>query len=485
MFDMLRMHFAFAPVVATLLAGVMGVSQPTSRTVIRNATLVPLEADALTATQPGQTVIVEDGLITKIFPSTQDDGLKAGDVLVDAKNHWVLPGCIEVVDGPPPTYAECARRPLRGVTTLIGRFGPTRRSWFRVIDRTASLHVPDLLDTPTEPTQGVPNSPSEPASARGRGAETLRSRTGDMAKRFGLADRGRIAIGARGDLVIVSSDPFDDPTAVETPTEMLIAGAPMRTAALETHRNMIREADEALDHHAAQAKAQPGNQGGAPATARFAIESSGLRVGRLVVATDAHRGEEFWGRPIDRTSTWTHTVTGPDAWRLTWEEAHHDGTIIDLRLHRAGDQVAAEAEVRNGTDPRVSTVVPARADHPLLDPVSFALLARPRLLPLNEGDALPLDVVEPVQSGGAIKVGIRTVRVVRTTAEKSMVPVDPGERVFRLEYSEGTVWAWLVTDDDARPVRASLLAPAGVTEYLLERELRPQPKRPEDSINQR
>ncbi len=421
------------------------------RTIVRNATLALLAEDQPTSTLANRTIVIQDGLITAIL-TNEDDGLKAGDLLVDAGGAWVLPGFVEGSTALMASYSECTRFPLRGVTTIVGRFGERRRRWFRHIESTAAFQLPDLKELPEVLS---PLSPSPPAATRDARAVQLRERTLGSAKRFGLLDRGRIAIGARGDLMIVTADPFEDLAGVEAPKEVFVGGVPMRIAELETARKMFAEADAEL----------AGLPAPTPDRQVYLIESSGLRVGRLSLTADATAGEEFWGPPVRQATSWTISGAG-SAWLLSMSQVRPHGQTIDMSLEQKDLQIAAKLSVRGVDESSESALLEAGAEHPLLDPMSLTLRLRDRIRGLKNGERIELDVVEPVPMPGAIKVGIRTIRVVAVDAVEAEVPTDAGERVFRIESPDGGIIAWVVTDEAANPIRGSLPAPEGVTEYL-------------------
>lgn len=452
------------------------------RTVVRNANVVMLAPDAPTAIVSGKTILIDDGSITAIkIPSDED--LRAGDMLVDAGGAWLVPGLIDVVGGGAVPYSEVTRSPMRGVTTLAGHFGPKRIAWYAKLNVEAAIHAPSLVDIPAG-DQGPWPSMTVPPEARTPDAVArhLIARTRERAASLGLTDRGAIAIGQRGDLIVVGKNPLEYPDTLAQPIEVVIGGSSMRRSAIETNLKMIAEADAAI-----AAQPAPG-----PAEQLYLVESGGLRVGRLVVARDGLRAVDWWGPPVDQTTTWsmTRSAEGSSQWAVQLTQVVQHGFTIEMRLNRQQHETTASAQITAPEKlPLNETTLAATPAEPLLDPVSLVLRMRERIAALEEGTHLDVEVIEPVPEQGKVKVGVRVLRLARIGASSVPVPVEAGERVLRIESrtgvdsasaavpSEQAVAGWIVIDGSGQPLRASLVAPEGITEYFLSL---PQPSPPSE-----
>ncbi|MBL9119726.1 MAG: amidohydrolase family protein [Phycisphaerae bacterium] len=456
---------------------------PGQRTVLRNATLVPLAPASPSSVLPNQAIIIESGKIVDIKSYVEDD-LRAGDVLVDAEGRWVLAGFIEAVDPTPERYAALARGPLRGVTTIAARFGAIRKLWLERIAVTASIPLPSLADIGDRELRMVVAPVPGPHAPADEVAEYLIARTSQAADRLGLADRGRIAVGQRADFIILDRDPFVDPASVERPMEAIIGGVPMRRAALETHRNMIADADRAI-------ASWP------PATATdyiYEIESSGLRLGQLVIGRDAMKATETWGPPVEQTTTWEllRTSGHPDQWSFRLTETATHGHRISIDLDRTKTDILARAHVVGpDTVPAAEATIAGTPDEPLSDPISLFLRQRHRLGVLEAGGFADIDVVEPVPVIGKVKVGLRVLRCTRLSNADGALPFGSNARLFRIDAAPSreafgdagagnsppkstSTLGWVITDQNGLPHRAALVADEGITEYFLSL---PQPGR--------
>lgn len=120
-------------------------------------------------------------------------------------------------------------------------------------------------------------------------AEALRAATALPARRFGLADRGRIAEGLRADLVLVKGDPEADIRATRAITKVWKNGQPVRLGRLDTGpRAPVGALVSRFDHEADL----------------FAVADRG----RWQPTTDAQMG----GRSTV-TLTWTESAGGRDS----------------------------------------------------------------------------------------------------------------------------------------------------------------------------
>ncbi len=449
---------------------------------IRNANLVMLAPDAPTAIIAGKTILIEDGRITDI-KSPSDEDLRAGDMLVDAGGAWLLPGLIDVVDGGAVPYSEVTRSPLRGATTLAGHFGPKRIAWYARLNAEAAVHAPSLVDIPAGNT-GPWHSVAVPVETRtpDEVAKHLIERTRQRAASLGLSDRGAIAVGQRGDLIVVARNPLESPDTLAQPIEVVIGGASMRRSAIETNLKMIAEADAAIASQPA-----PG-----PSEQLFLVESGGLRVGRLVVAGNGMRGVDWWGPPVDQSTTWAMATKAEASrqWAVQLTHVVQHGFTIEMHVDRMDRETSATAQITAPERlPLKATTLAATPEQPLLDPVSLVLRMRERVAALEEGTHLDVEVIEPVPERGSVKVGVRVLRLARVGATSVPVPVDAGERVLRVESragadpssnaepSEQAIAGWIVVDGSGQPIRASLVAPEGITEYFLSL---PQPSPPSE-----
>ena len=456
---------------------------PGQRTVLRNATLVPLDPANPSSVHPNRAIIIEGGKIVDI-KSYADDDLRSGDVLVDAEGRWVLPGLLEVVDPPPERYAALARGPLRGVTTVAARFGATRQHWLERIAVTASIPLPSLADMQVPELRSQPRSRLGANPSADEAAKYLIARTSLEADRLRLSDRGRIAVGQRADLILLDQDPFRDPASVERPIEVLIGGVPLRRAALDTHRKMIDEADRAI----ASWPHLTGND------YTFEIESSGLRLGRLQVGRDALKATETWGPPLEQSTSWELVPTPSQAghWSFHLTESAVHGHRITINMDRTATDLRARAQVVGPEEtPAVEATIDGTPDEPLTDPMSLFLRQRHRVSTLQVGGVVDVDVVEPVPALGKVKVGLRVLRCTRLSNADGPLPVGIAERLFRMDAApnrsafdnagpEGgqskpvDTLGWVITDPDGLPIRAALVADEGITEYFLSL---PQPGR--------
>jgi hypothetical protein len=440
--------------------------EPPPRTVVRNATIVHLERSEEAPLERGRSIVIERGVITAIVARKDEDELRPGDLLVDAADGFVLPGFIE--DAPafdelpgrlPPSYATLARRLLAGTTTIAARWQPRRVAWFRTIEATASRRIPDLaaIDRRSEA------APSDAVGRRGM----LLARTAGAAERLGLHERGFIRVGMRGDLVVFAADPREASTELDRPTQVVAFGYPLRAAELETGRAMIADADAAIDARPLPAAIE------VPVV--YDIESSGLRVGRLVVDALGRTGEEFWGPPIRETTAFTVVVddaaSGANRWRWSATQersvARDRSETLGIEIASAAGSLRSTARVVGGELPPSTASIEATADEPLVDPVSFLLRLRSRMAPLAVGERLPLTVAEPVPQTTTVLIGVRSLALRRVAPTEAPVPAAADERVFALETGEGTPIIWAVLADDGRPRRVSSIAPEGVTEFLL------------------
>ncbi len=491
---------------AALAVAADGVAQEATerrpaRTVVRNIQILSLDPATPLVPLTGHSIIIEDGVITAIKPPSDED-LRAGDMLVDGGGACVLPGFLEVIAGEALPYSDLIRFPPLGVTTVVGDFDAARLIWYARLDREAAIHGPALapkspehrapsesLARPWErvwpvPQPDDPTRPRVPADATAIAA-LLREKSVETARRHGLTDRGTIAIGQRGDLVIIAKHPAGEPDAFPAtllePIEVVIAGKTMRRSALETTRGMVADADAAI-------AARP------PVGAdrlRYLVDSSGLRVGELVVTPDGRSGEEWWGPPIRQTTSWSWeprsaTPGGqPEPWsgwtlRLTQRTEH--GFTIEMRAERSAARTAVTARMTAPeAGPERHAEIEAIPDRPILDPVSLVLADREALLPLEEGKAIVIEVLEPIPEAGAVKFGVRRVLIRRLASSETPVPRAPGELLFRIEDEppangaiaapgdagiESLTRGWVVTDPDGTVLRASMLAPEGITEYF-------------------
>jgi hypothetical protein len=487
---------AFHRTTGCLATLIVTMSAAADRTVVRNIQIVSFDQAMPFELQSNRTIIIDDGIITAIKPPSDED-LRAGDMLVDGGGAFALPGFIEVIVGPALTFSDLTRFPLIGVTTVIGDFDATRLRWYARLDREAAIHGPSLA--PRSPavdatessgakpwervwsghwrTAGEGDRPAElPEPDHRIVAEVLREKSVATARRHGLSDRGAIAVGQRGDLVIVAKHPGDHPETLMEPIEVLIGGRTMRRSALETNRSMIAEADAAI-----AARPAPGAD-----RWRFLIESSGLRVGELLVTADGRSGEEWWGPPIRQTTTWSWASpavppeskpTESSGWELDLVERAEHGFTIAMRVARGSARTVVTARMTAPESrPPQSAEIDATPQAPILDPVSLVLAHRETLVNLlPEGKATVIEVLEPNPEAGSVKFGIRNVVIRRLPTNDPPVPVGPGELLWQIEEeprkgadppAHGAISGWVVADATGAVLRASMVAPEGITEYF-------------------
>jgi len=425
------------------------------RIVVRDVTLLLLNSDAPTAMKPHMTLIIERGVITEIRASTPDD-LAQGDVPVDIRDGFVVAGLIESAPGPDASYDACARRTVRGVTTLFGTWTEAERRWLRRISETSVFALPDVQPAPTSlNADEAPRVPSTPRTDAGERARRLRALTSEAAERAGLPDRGRIEVGQRADLLILAKNPLEDFDAIYAPTQMLLAGRPARIAELAANRSMQERASDAIEGF------------GPPTDGRrsYAIESGGLRVGRLDIKPGGTTGLERWGPPIDQRTTWQ--IDGPtESWGLALEEVRSSGPVFSIRVRRQGGGLLATVRTNEEGAQPTETVIPSPADGPLLDPIALAIAHRSQMAQLTTGKELRLDLSEIAWPNGSLVLGIRTLVITAVAPAECPMPAPSDARTFLIADQNGGVKGWLATDVHGEPIRAALVAPEGVTEYL-------------------
>lgn len=466
-----------------------GLVEASQRTVVRNATiLTPAAGDADRLQRlDGHTVVIEAGLIVAVKPTSGED-LAAGDVLVDAAGRWVTPGYLDVRVDQPVRYSELARLPLEGVTALASPLTPAGRSWLLKIAAGAAMPLPSLVPAADPRAASAPKSLADGASPEEVAAYIV-ARTRRCAAALGLTDRGAVATGCHGDLLLFDVDPLTHPGALWRPLEAVVEGVPLRLAAMATHRAMIEDADKAL-----AALPTPGE-----GARTFEVESQGLRVGRLDCDMPALNVREWWGPPIDQETRWSlqPAADRPGEWRLVLHQSVRYGMDVEMTMERGAASIRATAQVvRPEKLPEVSTDLDAAPRWPLLDPITLATWERKALAAMEVGDRRDVEVVEPVPAPGKVRVGVRVLRFVRWKAEESPLPLRSGERLFALqslppvgpsqgraegptEPKEPEAIGWVITDHDGAPARASLLAPEGVTEYFLSLLQPPPSPRPQ------
>jgi hypothetical protein len=466
-----------------------------ARMVVRNATIIAFDEAGGSTTHPERALVIEGGLIVAI-KSYEEDDLRPGDGLVDARGMWVMAGLIASAEVAPERYSEIARLPLRGVTTLAAPFGPTRLRWFDRVAKTASLPLPSLVDCAVEkrPSRAhIPSLGDQPTATEI--VRHLVGRTRGEAKRLGLNDRGDVSIGLRGDLLILDKDPRVSPQSVEEPIEMLVGGVVLRQSGLQTHRAMTAEADQAM---ASRPVSPAGHR-------RFEIESSGLRLGHLTLSRNSDAGVEWWGPPLQQTTTWqwkngdaaareepsapkpgvSKSADKSSAWSLSLTQEVSNGFRIAIAIERGESSTTARAQlVSPEVLPATETTIEALPVEPLLDPISLASRRGEALLRLKTGESVEFEVIEPVPTSGTVKVGVRTIRFTRLAQLACPVPVYGDKLPFTIEslhpVGDGRstpeaasgrpgadVMGWVITDPTGQPVRASLVAPEGVTEYFV------------------
>jgi hypothetical protein len=451
------------------------------RTVVRNARLVPLrEQDAAPDSSP-LTVIIEDGVISAVRPGVPDD-LRAGDVLVEAGGRWVMPGRIEPFEG--DSVAALGRLPLRGVTTVVGPFSATELRWLQFVAPRSAFDVPDLVARPAPARPGPPPAQDSPLELR-RG--WLRSITTDVAAAAGLADRGSIAVGQRGDLLVLADDPLRLFATVDAPWQVVLNGKALRIGELAGAREFQAEV-------AAEVASWPPP---VPAAIVFEIESAGLPVGRLELGPGPHTSDERWASPVGertRSVVWFGPerepldVNGPlepplerspppgpaPLWTgsVRFESTGGPASTLEMTAeppawHRGfpwGRTVArARAAVGNGRSEDAWFLAPVAA--PILNPMLGGAMWSGRLTALAPGEALTFLGLEPTTVPSGIRVGTRRLSIRRLGEGEGPLPTMPGDRLFRLESELGSPLGWLTIDGEGQPRRAALLAPEGITEY--------------------
>jgi hypothetical protein len=453
------------------------------RTVLRNATLVMLSSEGEARLLPHHSIIIEEGLIAGLKVSEQGD-LRDGDVLVDAEGLWVVPGLIEISPVPASRYAELAERPLRGVLSIASSYHASEKAWLERAAKTAALPCPSVLSIDEKTLQASLAAATRATAAPSSREEAIRwlfTRTQGEASRLLLADRGSLAVGMRGDLLILERDPLSDPSCVERPKEIILGGKPHRNAALETHRKMIATANQAL-------AARPSDPLPDAVLAEqpwiFEIESSGLRVGRFTMARDATAATEWWGPPIELSNSWRYRPAPPatKGWtlRLVEDVTHGMRTAIDLE-QRATDLWVKAQVTRPEELPASEATIPAVADAPFVDPLSLVQLEWHRLGRLEIGESIRIEVAEPMPMLAKVKVGVRTLSIVRLAERDAPLPLRAGRWAFRIDALPGQEAVskseskqaspepigWVITDSSGIPQWAGLDAPEGVTEYFL------------------
>jgi hypothetical protein len=456
-------------------------AEPSSRLLIRDATLLAVESDGSESARPHVTIVIERGVITAIVPASEI-ALLEGDVPVDARGAYVLPGLIEITGDRTLTCALAVRRTFRGVTTLVAPLSEIERSWMQRVAHDTAFRLPDLLAAPPQAAASVPlpQTGPDPADSRRSRIRWLFERTAGDAARAGLHDRGRLAVGQRGDCVLLRGDPREDLAVVERPEQVVLNGRPLRIAELEVGRSMVERADAAV----ASFRREAADVSSASA---FLIESGGLRVGHLTLGADARSGDERWAPPVNQRTTWTRTGGSSD-WSLELRQ-QINGADVEAHVRRVDATLRARIRVRPiekpagpvtaapADPPWVEDTIPVPADGPVLDPMSALGSERTRLAALALGAALTLDLAELNVGPEAVQVGVRTLRLVRVAAADCPMPVGRGEFVLRLETASGHELGWAELTTAGEPLRAALFAPEGITEYLPE-DPQPRPTRP-------
>lgn len=429
---------------------------PEARIIIRNARLPSLERPE-EAALAGRTIVIRDGRIEAIL----DDALVAlrpGDVPIDAKGAFVVPGLVEWRAGSPPSYSELARRPLRGVLDVIARCSEPQVAWRARIAETSPFPAAELLCGPVTRDESsivpTPDHADAPETRAARAAWII-AHSATLAADAGHPDRGAIRPGAHANLLLLATDPLDDLAAFTRPEQALLAGRPMRRAEVETTREFIENADRLI----AAAPEPP------PDRRSYRIEASGLHIGRLDLASDGLTGEEFWGPPIGTRSRW-RLERHAAGWSLELTMAM--GAAPRVRVH-----VAAEADrthVRAGLDEPDARVDATSFDLDVedvtLEPLSLVLRRREALASLTPEEALSLEVVELLPADGQVRAGIRTIRLRRVDRAGPWIlePTDP-RRLLRLETDGGADVGWVLLDAQGWPEAAATFADAGITEY--------------------
>ncbi|MBL9150065.1 MAG: amidohydrolase family protein [Phycisphaerae bacterium] len=444
------------------------------------------------------TIVIEGSTIVAIEP-TKDGDLRDRDVLVDARGGFVIPGFLESLvpaDGATtPSYGQLAARTSGGVTTVVSTWDAREVAWLGRIGETSSFPIPDPQSRQPAPVEASvadrlrERAAERPAPTRESRAKALRDVTAGRAERFGLADRGTIAVGKRADLLVLTADPLDDLDATRNPTQMVLGGKTLRIAALATARSM-NERTESFLKDLPKANAYG---------SRFAIESGGLRLGRLDVNAFGRAGFEWWGPPINRWTAWSFArsfeVGKADHWTTVQTvfatvdmtkpalgvELRFDGTALDVTTTTyAGDPIP----------PAKTERLPIVADFAIIDPISAVGMAGRDLARLDVGESKTFTVAEVDLSPASARLGVREITVERIDPSRSPMPIPDGARAFRLRAAmTGPVGAdttveigWVAGFPDRveaknpgqalppvallRGVRAALLAPDGITEYL-------------------
>ncbi len=217
---------------------------PTIRALVEAAHAHNLKVVAHVSTAAGAVKVVECG--ADVLAHAPSDLMTPAQVETIAKAGAAVIATLDITDGFSP--ASGGGLPLMGEAALMVRM-PAR--WRRVLDKqsrrwmppeapdntiaranTLALHqagVPVLAGTDA-PNPGLVFGASlhrelqHLVQAGLTPAEAIVAATAAPAEVFGLADRGRLAVGARADLLLVDGDPLADITATQQTRRTWVAG---------------------------------------------------------------------------------------------------------------------------------------------------------------------------------------------------------------------------------------------------------------------
>lgn len=299
--------------------------------------------------------------------------------------------------------------------------------------------------------------------------DVLAGATSRGAHALGMRDEvGRIAAGARADLLVLDANPLEDPAALERLHAVVLNGRMLYRVEIEVMRERFLEALQLFAHPRTPLPTQPAWAAGCPLTL-YLWTLDGLPIGVHTVQEriDAEGGvrslvqREYWTPLWSRTTIVAeHDGTG----RLVRANLDHDAPVspFEAGVVRSGNDLDLELRVEGRPEPLRHRIAEG-ADHLLL----LDLLPMPsdlgRLLQdAVNGVGMPRVASELVYGEGTIELASDEFTcVAEVIALEACVEASARGAVMRRR--DGTRWE-MVFDDDGRVNMSRVLTPAGVLE---------------------
>ena len=236
-------------------------------------------------------------------------------------------------------------------------------------------------------------------------AEVLRMATLDAADFLGLADRGRIGVGAVADLVGVIGDPVSSPAALRDPAGVIVAGQVLE------RRDLDRLLDEAREMLAAPADGElPALQADEELVGDYSRASFGRPAGRVRVSCcSPAAGLQRWTETSidrDRVESRCTVIDGAGFVVEAQVDRVHGGSRDSATVRLSEDGASYELSVAHldGSTTRGTMAGPMLPSHDLGAPALLAALA------LTDGQDLQALTLRDALDNGLIPEPVPVVR---------------------------------------------------------------------------